>query len=145
MQRIPRLALALVILMFGVVFTTQAALPAQRFGWQLFAGAYQGPPVPVGIESTGFVPAALLLQAGGTVRWTNHTDAVQTVTSDANTMQVVAGPAFDSGPLAPGQSFEFRFDVPGTYAYHSTNTPGLTGKVVVAAEISGIYLPIVSR
>jgi len=145
MQRIPRLALALVVLLFGAVFTTQAALPTQRFGWQLFAGAYQGPPVLVGIESTGFVPEMLVLQTGDTVRWTNHTNTVQTVTSDTNAMQPAADPAFDSGPLAPGQSFEFRFDVPGTYAYHSTNTPGLTGKIVVAAEVFEVYLPIISR
>jgi plastocyanin len=145
MRQIPRLALALFVLLFGMVFASQAALPTQRFGWQLYAGAYQGPPVLVGITSTGFVPSVQVLQTGGTIRWTNNTNTVQTVTSDTNALQPVAGPTFDSGPLAPGQSFEFRFDVPGTFAYHSVNTPGLTGKIVVAVEVFDTYLPVVSR
>jgi plastocyanin len=38
---------------------------------------------------------------------------------------------FNSGPLQPGQSFNFTFTQPGEYFYNDCTSPGTTGKVVV--------------
>lgn len=43
-----------------------------------------------------------------------------------------AAPAFDSGNLTRGQSFEHRFDAPGTYRYHCSLHPAMEGVVMVA-------------
>jgi plastocyanin len=39
---------------------------------------------------------------------------------------------FDSPVLQPGASYSFEFTKPGTYAYHCTIHPFMTGKVVVS-------------
>jgi plastocyanin len=41
-------------------------------------------------------------------------------------------PAFDSGPLAPGATFDVTFGAEGTYNYHCNIHPNMQAKVVVA-------------
>jgi plastocyanin len=57
--------------------------------------------------------------------------------------------AFDSGPLQPGESFEYLFDTPGTYRYLCTLHPFVTGTetgtVIVSEQVFSIYLPMVTR
>lgn len=59
-----------------------------------------------------FAPGAITVKAGTTVVWTNHGQAGHTVTSDEKD-----GP-LRSALLAPGQSYAYTFDKPGTYRYH---------------------------
>jgi len=77
-----------------------------------------------------FDPAELTIPAGTTVRWNIAGRRSHTVTS-------VSG-VFASGNIAAGQSFEFTFAEPGTYAYYceyhgSKGGQGMFGKVIVAA------------
>jgi plastocyanin len=67
----------------------------------------------VSITSTGFAPAGVTIGAGDEVTWTNTDAVIQRVTAD--------GGAFQSPPLRPGETWTFRFDRAGTFAYHGLN------------------------
>jgi plastocyanin len=70
-----------------------------------------------------FAPAALTVDAGATVTWTNKDDEPHTVVSDAG--------LFRSGALDTGESFSFKFDRPGTYRYVCSIHPRMVGTIVV--------------
>lgn len=87
-----------------------------------------------------FIPDTLRVRAGQTVRWRNTSDVVHTVTADparvarAEHVRLPAGAEpFDSGDLAPGESFARAFTVPGTYVYFCIphELAGMVGTVVV--------------
>jgi amicyanin len=78
----------------------------------------------VTIRNFAFGPQIVTVKLGETVHWTNRDSEAHTVTSDAG--------AFNSPVLQPGASFSFTFTKPGTYSYHCTIHPFMTGKVVVA-------------
>jgi plastocyanin len=76
-------------------------------------------------ERYGFSPAMLTVAKGTKVIWTNASDAPHTVTSDSGT-------ALDSPTIArSGGKFSFTFTEPGTYTYHCTIHPYMTGTIVV--------------
>ena len=66
--------------------------------------------------SFGFSPATLTILPGTTVTWKNMSSAPHTVTSDD-------GQTFDSGNIAPGGTFTFKFTVAGSYPYHCNIHP----------------------
>lgn len=75
------------------------------------------------ISGMAFSSANITIKAGQTVTWTNRDAIPHTVTSDQ---------AFwDSSPVPPGGSFSQTFTQPGTYAYHCTLHPFMTGQVTV--------------
>jgi plastocyanin len=80
------------------------------------------------IVGFNFSPSELHVTAGTTVRWRNTGDFPHTVTAD--------NAEFDSGNMENGDSFEFTFDQPGTYAYFcayhgSAGGNGMSGVVIV--------------
>jgi plastocyanin len=82
------------------------------------------------IVDFAFEPATITVPAGTKVSWTHAGQAPHTVTADTK--------LFDSGRLTPGQSFDFTFTTPGTYAYKCEIHPGrMTGTVVVQAASGG--------
>lgn len=78
----------------------------------------------VTIKDLKFGPQILAVNAGATVFWTNNDAVNHTVDSDAVRI-------FNSGNLAPGATFKHTFNSPGTYAYHCSAHPGMTGTIVV--------------
>ena len=88
-----------------------------------------GPTAPAGtsvrMAGSRFEPATLTVAPGSTVRWFNDDALPHTVTA--------ADDSWDSGNLAPGGSFERRFDSAGSYAYLCRYHPGQTGTIVVVA------------
>ncbi len=81
----------------------------------------------VTIQNGVFNPQTIEVPSGSTVVWTNEGDTNQTVTGlglEAN---------FDSGLLAPGESFEWMFFTPGAYNYTSQTGGGVQGTVIVGA------------
>jgi plastocyanin len=78
----------------------------------------------VTILNFAFGPQAVTVKAGTTVHWTNHDTEAHTVTSNAG--------AFGSPVLQPGASYSFAFTKPGTYRYHCTIHPFMTGMVKVS-------------
>ncbi len=82
--------------------------------------------VRVGMEDIQYVPKAVKVKAGGTVRWTNSDSVTHTVTKEGG-----PGPRFDSGNMEVGATFEQKFDRPGKVDYVCTIHPNQTGTVTV--------------
>jgi plastocyanin len=82
--------------------------------------------IPVGAEFLGnraFTPPELNVRVGTRVTWMNGDRDSHTTTSDA------AG--WNSGTISPGREFSFTFQSAGTFPYHCSFHPGMTGTVVV--------------
>lgn len=106
----------------------------------------QSPSPAVTVDMTNtltFDPDTVRVQAGETVRWTNGSVIVHTVTADpdeATTDESVRLPEgaapFDSGTLDPEARFEHTFEVPGTYRYFCIPHEGgkMYGTVIVAPD-----------
>ena len=77
----------------------------------------------VNIVNFTFTPGTLTVKAGTTVTWTNNDTTTHRPTSDTG--------VFDSGDLAPGATFSFTFNNMGTFSYHCSIHPYMTGKVIV--------------
>ncbi len=82
-----------------------------------------GSTAAVSIQNFSFVPQNLAISAGTTVTWTNNDSTTHTVTENSS--------AFDSGNLAPGATFSFKFTVAGTFEYHCGIHTSMTGSVTV--------------
>ena len=81
-------------------------------------------PCVVDIREFAFEPIELRVRAGTTVTWTNREQQVShTSTSD--------GPGWDSGILAPGQSFSRTFSAAGRFPYHCEPHPNMQATIVV--------------
>ena len=81
------------------------------------AEAKTGALVQVTISEFKFTPKRLIIHVGDTVEWKNTGTMTHTSTADSGT--------WDSGNLAPGASFKFRFNGTGTFPYHCTIHPTL--------------------
>jgi len=70
-------------------------------------------------------PLTISLAAKRTVKWRNNDGAApnHTVTSDTG--------LFDSGNLSESNVFSFTFTATGTYTYHCSIHPSMTGTVIV--------------
>jgi len=79
-----------------------------------------------------FSPKTTYVNVGGTVTWTNGSDALHTVTSDS-------GGELASGTVGPGTSFNHQFATTGTFAYHCTIHTYMVGTVIVLA--AGVPVP----
>lgn len=73
--------------------------------------------------SFAFSPQTLTISVGATIVWKNDTTAPHTVTSDTG--------VFDSGTIAPGGTFSFKFTQAGTFAYHCNIHPFMTASIIV--------------
>lgn len=79
--------------------------------------------VNVSIDDFAFSPESVTISAGDTVRWTDRDSASHTVTSDDG--------AFASSSALNNATYEVTFDEPGTYAYHCSPHPFITGTIIV--------------
>ncbi len=78
--------------------------------------------VSVTIKDFSFSPGTLTIAKGTTVKWTNAGPSTHTVTSAT----------FDSGNInAPNGTFSHTFATAGTYAYHCSIHPNMTGSITV--------------
>ena len=73
-----------------------------------------------------FSPATAYVNVGGTVTWTNGSDAPHTVTSDA-------GSELSSATFGAGKTYSHTFTATGTFAYHCSIHRYMVAKVVVLA------------
>jgi plastocyanin len=82
--------------------------------------------VNVSVKGFAFNPATITVVIGvnNTVSWMNNDQVTHTLTADAG--------AFDDR-LAPGATFNFTFNTPGTYTYHCSIHTYMKGSVVVLA------------
>ena len=80
-------------------------------------------PNAVGIDNFAFTPQSITVAVGTTLTWTNHDDEGHTVVSD--------DPLFKSAGLDTDDTFTFTFAKAGTYKYHCSIHPRMTGTIVV--------------
>jgi plastocyanin len=80
----------------------------------------------VEIQDFLFAPDSLTIPVGTTVTWTNAGEAPHTATADDG--------AFDSGSLAPGESFSFTFEEAGEFPYHCDVHPRMQATIIVTDE-----------
>ncbi len=78
----------------------------------------------VSIQGSSFSPSSLTIAAGDTVLWTNRDGIGHTVTSNTGT-------ELDSPLLSNGETYQHIFNTNGTFGYHCTVHPGMTGSVSV--------------
>lgn len=84
--------------------------------------------IPVGamnLTDDAYGTNPLVIQQGTTVKWTNGDTVEHTATSDTG--------VWDSGNIAPGSDFSFKFDNVGSFPYHCTIHPGMVGEIKVEA------------
>ena len=84
---------------------------------------YSNNPNSVSIKNFAFSNTSLSVTAGTTVTWTNNDATAHTVTADDG--------SFDSGNIAPGNSFTHTFSSMGTVHYHCSIHPMMKGAVIV--------------
>lgn len=81
-------------------------------------------PNTVDISNFAFSPQTITLAAGTEITWTNKDAAAHTVTSDDGNFP-------SSGNLSQGQTYKVTFSTAGTFPYHCTIHPSMTGTVIV--------------
>ncbi len=77
----------------------------------------------VSIANFSFQPATITVPVGATVTWTNNDSAGHTVTANDG--------SFKSDRLESGATFSQTFAKAGSFAYHCSIHPGMTGTVSV--------------
>jgi plastocyanin len=90
------------------------------------AGASTTVTIPANARTLGtgaYVPNPATVSQGTSVTWSN---------TDSTTHDMVAdNGAFDSGRVGPNGAYSFTFTQRGTYAYHCSIHPSMTGTIVV--------------
>lgn len=109
---------------FGLILAS--ILLISSIGLGISADLSQAAVSTVEIKSFSFQPDSITVQAGATVDWVNRDSVDHTVTSDDGT--------FNSGNIMSGGEFKFTFTKPGTYSYHCSIHPSMTGVVTVAVD-----------
>jgi len=94
---------------------------------QIRLGAIYGPAVYI-VETPvtwNYSPQNITVVIGvnNTVTWVSKSISFDTITS--------ANGLFDSGNIAPGQTYSYTFDAPGVYSYDCAYHPWMVGTVTV--------------
>jgi plastocyanin len=77
----------------------------------------------VTIDNFSFRPQTITVGVGTTVTWTNRDDIPHTVVSDDG--------IFKSKARDTDEKFSYTFDKAGTYPYHCSLHPKMTGQAIV--------------
>jgi len=140
-DRVGLIGLLLIVGALVAWIVASAIGPAgSNWGWSgmMGPGGMMGPMMGVGSAPTApagtsvrmagsrFEPSTLTIAAGETVRWFND-DALP------HTVSAIDG-SWDSGNLAPGQTFERRFEMAGSYPYLCRYHPGMVGTIEVTDD-----------
>lgn len=87
-----------------------------------------------------FDPATVTIAKGSTITWKNGSSVQHTATDDpskaantADAQRPSGAQPWDSGMVAPGQTFAHTFDVAGTYKYFCAihEASGMVGTITV--------------
>ena len=89
--------------------------------------------IPIGAANPSsnefYSPDDINVKGGTLVTWTNNDNTIHTVTSGSAVLGFTG--VFDSGIMAPLQTFSYEFETNGDYDYFCTLHPFMIGKVVV--------------
>lgn len=83
-------------------------------------------PGAVVIDNYQFAPATLTISVGSSITWTNQDSDIHSVAADDGDPVM-----FKSAGMDTDDKFSFTFTKAGTYLYHCTLHPHMTGKIVV--------------
>jgi len=119
-----RMGVRRLVIFSGAAFGASLAILLAISGIQQRAADAAEAPVVL-IDNYQFSPNSLTVPAGATVTWINKDSEVHSVESDSTP------PTFKSGGLDTDDKFTFTFTNAGTYDYHCTLHPHMTGKIVV--------------
>lgn len=91
--------------------------------------------VAVGVQDYSFSPGSISITVGTAVKWSNNGPSEHTVTSDAGSwnsavLTAPSGGGYYGGTTAGG-SFQRTFGTAGTYSYHCSYHPQMTGTITV--------------
>jgi plastocyanin len=89
----------------------------------------QGNSGAVSIQNMAFSPSSITVAVNTTVTWTNNDNVTHTVTS--NTGVFNSGNIGNAGNYGGGGTFSYKFTSAGTFPYHCSIHPAMTGTVVV--------------
>ena len=156
MNRLPRLVMALAVLLSGLALVPYLGLPAAAFNWQRFAGAYPYQPPTLEIDHDSGKPGSFLNVTGrhypanstATIQINNHT--VGTVQTDAtgsfsfqmNTVNADEGTYFVTVTVNPLARTRFTLDQNDPLYPQSGTGPTITVPAGIAFT-RFVYLPIV--
>ena len=76
--------------------------------------------------------ATVVIGVNNTVTWVNQAKAGNSIAPDMPLQQ--DGKSFGSDSLRPGDSYQFAFTEPGTFAYHGQPHPWQRGKIIVLPQ-----------
>jgi len=110
---------------YGFEFTIPFTL-ARWFGGSAAAGPatrMSGDTVRIIIQNLAWSPANIEIDRGATVVWENRDPVFHTATSDDG--------RWDSGNIEASRSWSRMFTEAGTFAFHCTPHPFMTGRIVV--------------
>lgn len=120
------------LLAFNLMNRPQMAAPQLGLSSITPALSVQTAPQPaptastVVIQGMSFMPVTLTVPSGTTVTWVNQDSVSHTVTSDSGST-----PGLASQVLGPGESYSVTLTTIGTYNYHCSIHPSMTGQVIV--------------
>lgn len=88
---------------------------------------------------SGYSPVALMVKKGETVTFKNQSSRTMWTASGKHPTHLLypttggcIGSTFDACKgIQPGDSWSFKFDIPGSWKYHNHLNPGDTGAVIV--------------
>lgn len=81
--------------------------------------------ITITIKNNLYTPAIAQAAPGDTVTWINQDSVAHTVTQDDG--------AFDSGSIAPGQSYSIKVSLEKTHTYHCDFHTGMKGTLIVGS------------
>ncbi len=100
-----------------------ALFAALALAGYLLGVALAVPATAIDIVDFAFQPATASGAAGAQVSWTNQGSVAHTVTFDTLSIS--------SGTIAPGKSFSTALAQAGTYTYHCSFHPAMTGTITI--------------
>jgi plastocyanin len=121
----------LLLLLFGVTIAGLLALSA----WT--SAVAHAAAIHVTMVNFAFQPTPITVRVGDTVTWTNSSPSLHTTTSTTA--------LWDSGTLAPGQAFSFKFTAAGSFAYRCSFHPSMEGTVTVTTSAPPIVQTSVAK
>ena len=91
-------------------------------------GTTSQPLEKVSIKARSFDPATISIKAGTTVTWINEDPMIHRV---VHLPEVNHPELFDSGPLSSGQSYSYKFQEKGRFAYGDPQIGGGRSYLVI--------------
>ncbi|HQY09644.1 MAG: cupredoxin domain-containing protein [Burkholderiales bacterium] len=115
-----RLCAAAVLLLLSAPGMVRAQLAAPGA-----AASAVGPVVTIEIRDYRFIPDRVTVPVGSTVRWINREKRT------AHSVRLLGPQGFESERFFPDESWQQRFDRPGTYPYECGPHPEMKGEIRV--------------